>query len=689
MSAPPHVPVEPPWSGWIATTGDALLILEAARRGLIPRVTRRLAEVERKSLIASGAVFVFDEEESGIKRWTDGCFWSPSRILGNFLLYRETEKKGEGHGRRKRKRGQEDDDDDEDEEAEEDAEADDDEEYKGRTRSGASLQPLYTSSKALSRPRSSAVSTGERTLLGSLTNNYKFKANGLMKKTFSVTLPAGSSAGVGGGGGTQHLVSYYSPADVTAGRLRAPSSLPELATLEIAEGLLDRDNFRCPPKTEIGADGRRRYRGEADEVIAAGGAATGDLNLHLGSSALGVVRGKGAGGGKAGNGKGRGRGRGRAGVGVVEVEAKVEADADDDLGLEVGGDTSIARPKSVHRDSGSSTSTGATPKPTQMGSSRGSGTPTPAPATPANHGGTPSPYLPPPPPPPPSLPPRTPTPSISPTSAFTGSSASTSMSPPQDMAVSSKRPYPDIIAPPSPPKRARASTSSGYSALSVLSAAAEFIAPEPASLGGGGMSIARPSTAQYVHGPRPGSAASSSSLAAAADAYKNTYTQGGPGLRPASVMQLHPRTPPSLPSVPFAAVEDERQPRRATMQMENPRMMVTAQAQRRGGSGVGLGAGVGVGVGLTGMPSAMGRRTAQTFGQPGPEQGHYPYPHSYPSPSPQHWFSTGGTWGGQYSGPSSSRDQQSSSSSSHPPPVYPSYATGASYGAYDGDDVNL
>ncbi|KAJ7610379.1 Gti1/Pac2 family-domain-containing protein [Roridomyces roridus] len=320
MSAPPHVPVEPPWSGWIATTGDALLILEAARRGLIPRVTRRLAEVERKSLIASGAVFVFDEEESGIKRWTDGCFWSPSRILGNFLLYRETEKKGEGHGRRKRKRGQEDDDDED--EDEEDAEAEDDED----------------------RPRSSAVSTGERTLLGSLTNNYKFKANGLMKKTFSVTLPAGSSAGVGGGGGTQHLVSYYSPADVTAGRLRAPSSLPELATLEIAEGLLDRDNFRCPPKTEIGADGRRRYRGEADEVIAAGGAATGDLNLHLGSS-VGVVRGKGGGGGgggKAGNGKGRGRGRGRAGVGVVEVEAKVEADADDDLGLEVGDGESVS-----------------------------------------------------------------------------------------------------------------------------------------------------------------------------------------------------------------------------------------------------------------------------------------------------------------------------------------------------------
>ncbi|KAG5650509.1 hypothetical protein H0H81_011999, partial [Sphagnurus paluster] len=83
---------KPPWSGCIETTGDALLILEAARRGLIPRVTRRLVDSERK-MITSGFVFVFDEDESGIKRWTDGIFWSPCRILGKFLLYRETDKR--------------------------------------------------------------------------------------------------------------------------------------------------------------------------------------------------------------------------------------------------------------------------------------------------------------------------------------------------------------------------------------------------------------------------------------------------------------------------------------------------------------------------------------------------------------------------------------------------------------------
>ena len=146
---------EPPWSGWIETTGDALLILEAARRGLIPRVTRRLVDAERK-MITSGSVFVFDEDESGIKRWTDGLFWSPSRILGNFLLYRETDKRGNRNAR---------------------AEPDDSD----------VLKPDGT----LSRPKSEVTGVGidkhrERTLLGSLTNSYKFKPDGLMKKVHTI-----------------------------------------------------------------------------------------------------------------------------------------------------------------------------------------------------------------------------------------------------------------------------------------------------------------------------------------------------------------------------------------------------------------------------------------------------------------------------------------------------------------------
>ena len=37
-------------------------------------------------MITSGSVFVFDENESGMKRWMDGFLLSPSGVLGNFLV---------------------------------------------------------------------------------------------------------------------------------------------------------------------------------------------------------------------------------------------------------------------------------------------------------------------------------------------------------------------------------------------------------------------------------------------------------------------------------------------------------------------------------------------------------------------------------------------------------------------------
>lgn len=53
---------------------------------MIPRVTRRLNDFERRTMVKSGAVFIFSVEESGIKRWTEGLAWSQSRISGNFLV---------------------------------------------------------------------------------------------------------------------------------------------------------------------------------------------------------------------------------------------------------------------------------------------------------------------------------------------------------------------------------------------------------------------------------------------------------------------------------------------------------------------------------------------------------------------------------------------------------------------------
>ncbi|KAF9549717.1 hypothetical protein EC957_002781 [Mortierella hygrophila] len=74
--------------GLIKTPIDALIIFEACRQGLAARVHRRLSDIERQS-VRSGSVYCFDEREAGMRRWTDGKSWSPSRVTGSFLTYRE------------------------------------------------------------------------------------------------------------------------------------------------------------------------------------------------------------------------------------------------------------------------------------------------------------------------------------------------------------------------------------------------------------------------------------------------------------------------------------------------------------------------------------------------------------------------------------------------------------------------
>ncbi|KAJ2512388.1 Gluconate transport-inducing protein [Coemansia sp. RSA 2049] len=76
------------YHGYVETTDDALRIFEACRRGILRRRSRRLCESERKE-ITSGSLFVWEERESGIRRWTDSKRWSPSRVNGCFLVYNE------------------------------------------------------------------------------------------------------------------------------------------------------------------------------------------------------------------------------------------------------------------------------------------------------------------------------------------------------------------------------------------------------------------------------------------------------------------------------------------------------------------------------------------------------------------------------------------------------------------------
>ncbi|KAI7885560.1 hypothetical protein K492DRAFT_203964 [Lichtheimia hyalospora FSU 10163] len=210
--------------GYIETTQDVLLIFEGCRRGLLPRICRRLQEKERK-MVQSGSVFVFDERESGIKRWTDGLVWSPSRILGNFLIYRELDKRASGSGKRGSISAA------------------------NNNTNGNSNDARQRSFSADHGTSSTVAAAGgvmsidrnrERQLVGSLSDSYKFRKDGLIKKTMSIVV----------NGVSQHLISYYHPQDVLNNRLRTPSSVPELASLEISPELLVRQNFRIPPMIE-------------------------------------------------------------------------------------------------------------------------------------------------------------------------------------------------------------------------------------------------------------------------------------------------------------------------------------------------------------------------------------------------------------------------------------------------------
>jgi len=57
---------------------DAHVIFEAVRQGFLSPIVRRLNEMERGTLVRSGAVFVWfeTEDDTGLKRWTGGSFLS-------------------------------------------------------------------------------------------------------------------------------------------------------------------------------------------------------------------------------------------------------------------------------------------------------------------------------------------------------------------------------------------------------------------------------------------------------------------------------------------------------------------------------------------------------------------------------------------------------------------------------------
>ena len=165
-------------------------------------------------------MFIYEENASGIKRWTDGVTWSPSRILGNFLVYRELDKPfPPGEKKRAMKKQQR-------------RPSRPGEPY-ARTSDVGSYSDNQPSTFP---PDHSASAEVERQLIGSLVDSYGFKNDGLVKKTMSVTV----------GGVTHHLVSYYHVNDVLTNQLRTPGQTENLQYIRPRAELTQKQSFRAP-----------------------------------------------------------------------------------------------------------------------------------------------------------------------------------------------------------------------------------------------------------------------------------------------------------------------------------------------------------------------------------------------------------------------------------------------------------
>jgi len=206
-SAPP---VQPSWHGFIHTTHDALIVLEACLQGKLNHISRRPHDRERSNLIVSGNVFVYEENASGIKRWTDWTTWSPSRIMGNFLVYRELKDPwpaGQKKVAQKRKR--------------------------------SSTDQNMDSSPAASQAGGSFISKNpeeDRRLVGSLVDSYGFKPDGLVKRTLTIAL----------NGVSHHIICYYKVSEVKNGNLHRPGFDAALHNITPRSELVNSNQLKFP-----------------------------------------------------------------------------------------------------------------------------------------------------------------------------------------------------------------------------------------------------------------------------------------------------------------------------------------------------------------------------------------------------------------------------------------------------------
>lgn len=222
----------PTFQGFVQNSMDGLILFEACLSGKLHHVPRRPHDRERNQLIKSGNIFIYEENASGIKRWTDGVAWSPSRILGNFLIYRELDKPfppGEKKRAIKRKRSSLPGDGFQRQDSDSQENAD-------MQRPITPPEPPVNADAKPGLPSSEQDKELERSLIGSLVDSYGFRADGLVKKTMSISI----------NGISHHMVSYYKVDDVKHNALARPLQDPRLQHISVRPELYLKQNFRAP-----------------------------------------------------------------------------------------------------------------------------------------------------------------------------------------------------------------------------------------------------------------------------------------------------------------------------------------------------------------------------------------------------------------------------------------------------------
>lgn len=228
---------KPTWHGFLDTTKDAMTIVEAALQGRLGHISRRPHDKERAEMLTSGTVLVYEENASGIRRWTDAVHWSPSRVMNNCLIYRQLtralkpeEKRSALNpscgGKRKRKEGVVSTVTKTGENV-----ANEDDEYDNPVLQGPAAgdaTPAETSEKVYANFAQSLTPDQQRRFCGSLIDSYEFKEGGLMKKTISVKYQ----------GTNHHIISYYTLEDVVHGKLKRPCDDPDLRDIQPRPELL-------------------------------------------------------------------------------------------------------------------------------------------------------------------------------------------------------------------------------------------------------------------------------------------------------------------------------------------------------------------------------------------------------------------------------------------------------------------